>query len=80
MAYSTYVSGGETFQIDYPTDWLAEGDSKRGLEWAEFTSGSISVEVKTDVSGSLMGDIANSGGAGADAGVVVPSHFADRVR
>jgi hypothetical protein len=66
VAYSTYVSGGETFQIDYPTDWLADGDAKRGLEWAEFSSGSNHVEVKTDVSGSLLGDIANSGAAGAD--------------
>ena len=66
VAYGTYVSDGGTFQIDYPTDWVADGDAKRGLEWADFTSGSIKVEVKTDVSGSLMGDIANAGAAGAD--------------
>ncbi|MEZ6072490.1 MAG: hypothetical protein R3C10_20065 [Pirellulales bacterium] len=64
VAFSTYVSPGETFQIEYPTDWDSDGDAKRGLEWAEFTSGSCEVSVKTDVSGSLMGDISNNGARG----------------
>jgi len=59
-SYTTYHAKDGSFSIDYPEGWEAAGGGK-GHYWAKFTSGSAEIRVETNVSGSLIGDIAGSG-------------------
>jgi hypothetical protein len=55
-----------TFAIDYPEGWKADGGGKQGIQWAEFSKGSCVITVDTNLTTSLIGDIASSGPGGAE--------------
>lgn len=59
--YATYKStdNKRTFKCDYPEGWSASGGGKQNA-WAKFISGSAKIEARTDITGSLMGDIAKN--------------------
>ncbi len=59
-SYDVWDSGEGSFAIEYPTGWKSEGNSKRNA-WAKFTSGSALIRVETNVTGSLIGDMASTG-------------------
>jgi hypothetical protein len=52
--------GGEFFSLEYPEGWVAEGGGKNGIQWAKFKKGGCLIKCNTDVSTSLIGDIAQS--------------------
>ncbi|MCA9266290.1 MAG: hypothetical protein KDA60_20660 [Planctomycetales bacterium] len=60
-SYASYEShdNTQTFKCDYPEGWEVEGGGKTNA-WAKFSSGSALIEVRTDLSGSLLGDIARA--------------------
>ena len=57
--YANYNAKNGAFACDYPENWESDGGGKSN-HWAKFTSGSALVRIKTDITGSLMGDIAQS--------------------
>ncbi len=62
-----YNSPDGRFSCDYPQGWEVAGGGKPDLPYSStrFTSGNAEIRVDTDVAGSLFGDIAKAGGAGA---------------
>jgi hypothetical protein len=48
------------FAIDYPEGWLADGNGKNGVQWAEFKKSGCLIKCSTDQSSSLVGDITQS--------------------
>lgn len=60
--FAKYQAKDGSFDVEYPEGWTAEGGGK-GHYWAKFTQGSVTIRVGTDVSGSLLNDIASAGGA-----------------
>lgn len=58
-SYNTHKAADKSFQIDYPAEWKAEGGGTK-LAWASFTSGNAKIDVETGLTGSLIGDIAQS--------------------
>jgi hypothetical protein len=65
--FSTYNSKDGTFACDAPDGWDIQGGGKQGPVWAKFTSGPAIIDIKGDVSGSLMGDIHGTLGGGNQA-------------
>ena len=64
-SYAVYENKDSEFKCEYPADWEAKGGGKKN-HYAKFTKGSAVIDVKTDLTGSIMGDIAASSGAGKD--------------
>lgn len=50
----------QTFLCGCPNDWTVDGGGKTNA-WAKFTNGTAMIEIRTDLSGSLMGDVARMG-------------------
>jgi hypothetical protein len=70
-SFHTYNHKSGVFQCDCPDDWTEEGGGKKAY-WAKFTRGGATIRLQTSESGSLLGDIAGSGGmvVGPDAAPV----------
>lgn len=62
-AFAKYQAKDGSFDVEYPQGWAAEGGGK-GHYWSKFTKGNAIIRVGTDVSGSLLGDIASAGMGG----------------
>ena len=62
-AYEKWNAKDGTFLIEYPEGWKADGGGKQGIQWAEFSKGSNVITVDTNLTTSLIGDIASGGGA-----------------
>lgn len=62
-----------TFALEYPEGWSAEGGGSMGIQWAEFKKGSCAITIDTNVSGSVVADIAGSTpGLGGDGEPIDP--------
>lgn len=59
-SYQNYNAKDQSFAIDYPANWEAVGGGQSGFYSARFTSGSASVKVSADMTGSVVADIAKS--------------------
>ena len=59
-AYKTWNATDETFSIQYPEGWKAQGGGKQGIQWAEFSNGSAKIRIDVSLTSSLIGDIAGS--------------------
>ena len=59
--YTTYDAKDGSFQIECPAGWEVTTGGSRGYAWAKFTSGNAEIAVDTNLTGSLMADIAKSG-------------------
>jgi hypothetical protein len=68
-SYTKYNAKDGSFACERPANWEAAGGGK-GHQWAKFTSGGAEISIRTDVTGSLMADIAQAQNqsAGIDAG------------
>ena len=73
-AFVAYNSPDGRFACDYPKGWEVAGGGKADLPYAStrFTSGNAEIRVDTDFAGSLFGDIAKAGGAGAGGDAEAP--------
>ena len=60
--FQNWTPKESVFHVQYPDGWKAEGGGKQGVQWAEFTKGNCKIDMKTDVTSSLIGDIAGSAG------------------
>jgi len=58
-SFDSYNAKDGSFACQYPAGWEAAGGGK-GHQWAKFTSGSAEIKIETNISGSLIGDIAQS--------------------
>lgn len=58
--FSSYVSSDGSFKCDAPGGWSMTGGGMNGNYNATFTSGSASINVTADVTGSLLADIAKN--------------------
>ena len=75
-SYAKWTPPDSVFHIEYPEGWKAEGNAKDGRQWAEFSKGNCMITCQTDVSSSLIGDIAESamsmgGIGGGDAAIPI---------
>ena len=61
-SYATWNATDGTFRIQYPDGWIAKGGGRRGVQWARFESGPATIRVDVGIVGSLLADIARSGG------------------
>jgi hypothetical protein len=59
-AYKKWNAKDGTFAVEYPDGWNAEGGGNMGIQWAEFKKGSSVISIDTNVSGSVVADIASS--------------------
>lgn len=75
-SYAKWTPNDSVFHIEYPEGWNAEGNAKDGRQWAEFSKGNCMITCQTDVSSSLIGDIAESamsiGGVGGEVEAIDP--------
>jgi hypothetical protein len=67
VSFTTYNAADGTFACDAPEGWKIDGGGKNGPVWAKFISGPATINIKADVAGSLVGDIAGSLGGGDQA-------------
>jgi hypothetical protein len=58
-SFASYNAKDGSFACEYPDGWETAGGGK-GHQWAKFTSGSAEIKVQTNITGSLMGDIAQA--------------------
>jgi hypothetical protein len=74
-AFKKWNAKDGTFAVEYPDGWEADGGGKMGIQWAEFKKGRCLVTIDTNVSGSLIADMANSAnqGLGADGEPIDPA-------
>jgi hypothetical protein len=61
-SFDTYNANDGSFQIQYPAGWEADGGGRSGYAWAKFTSGDAEISVDANAVGSVIGDIAKTGG------------------
>src|SRR5262245_61326677 len=63
-AFKEYPSPSGRFACEYPEGWDVSGAGKPDSpnSWAKFKKGSAEIQVEADLAGSLLGDIAKSGG------------------
>lgn len=59
-AYKKWNAKDGTFALEYPEDWQADGGGNMGIQWAEFKKGPCVISVDTNVSGSVVADIAGN--------------------
>jgi hypothetical protein len=59
-SFATYTAKGGAFACDYPEGWEVDSGKFTG----NFTKGSAQIKVKSDISGSVIGDMASLGGGG----------------
>jgi hypothetical protein len=60
-SYSKWEPASDAiFALDYPEGWIADGNGKNGIQWAEFKKGGCLIKCSTDQSSSLVGDITQS--------------------
>jgi hypothetical protein len=73
-AFVAYNSPDGRFACDYPKGWEVAGGGKAELPYSstKFTSGNAEIRVDTDFAGSLFGDMAKAGGAGAGGDAEAP--------
>jgi hypothetical protein len=64
-SYNTFNADDGSFQLEYPAEWTVESGGKSGFAWANFKSGSAQILVDSNSVGSLIGDIAKTGGSAA---------------
>lgn len=65
-AFKKWNAKDGSFAVEYPENWEAEGGGGQGIQWAEFSKGSCLVTINTNVSGSVVADIAGSTNPGLD--------------
>jgi len=61
-SYKEYQSSDKNFKLQYPAEWKAESGGRGATAWVKFTSGDAKIAVDTSAVGSIVGDIAASGG------------------
>ncbi len=72
-AYANYNADDKSFQVEYPEGWDVVGGGNVSFHSAKFSRGPAVLRVKSDFTGSVLGDIANLGGGVLDnAGPVDP--------
>jgi hypothetical protein len=71
-AYKKWNAKDGTFACEYPEDWKADGGGSHGVQWAEFKKGPCVISVDTNVSGSVVADIAGSTDPGSLGGEEEP--------
>ena len=59
-AYAPFELKDGGWACDYPEGWSADGGGKKN-SWATFAKGSAKIKLQTDVSGSVLGDMASLG-------------------
>ena len=63
------------FACEYPEGWKADGGGNHGVQWAEFKKGPCVISIDSNVSGSVVADIAestNPGFGGEEGGEIDP--------
>lgn len=65
-AFATYNADDKSFQVEYPEGWDVVGGGNVSFHSAKFSRGPATIFVKSDFVASIMGDIANFGGAALD--------------
>jgi hypothetical protein len=71
-AFKKFNAKDGTFAVEYPDTWKAEGGGGQGIQWAEFSKGSALVTINTNISGSVIADIAGSTNPGLDGDAIDP--------
>ena len=56
-SYKTWENKDGGVAVDYPEGWDADGGGKKNT-WASFEKGSAKIKLQTDITGSLLGDMA----------------------
>lgn len=59
-SYAAHEHKDGGWACDYPDGWSAESGGKKN-SWGKFTKGSAQIKLATDLTGSLMGDMASLG-------------------
>lgn len=59
-SYANYENRDAGWACEYPEGWSADGGGKKN-SWAKFSMGSAKISLATDLTGSLMGDMASMG-------------------
>ncbi len=59
-SYKEYAYKDGGWACDYPEGWTAESGGKKN-SWGKFESGSAQIKLATDITGSLMADMASIG-------------------
>ncbi len=63
-AWDKYSPNDTEFSLEYPADWRAESYGIRGRHEGYIKGGSATITIKENVTGSLVGDIANAANRG----------------
>jgi hypothetical protein len=61
-AYKKWNAKDGLFAMEYPDGWNAAGGGNMGIQWAEFKKGPCVISVDSNVSGSVVADIASNTG------------------
>ncbi len=71
-AFKKFNSKDGSFAVEYPENWKAEGGGGQGVQWAEFSKGAALVTINTNISGSVIADIAGNANPGLDGDAIDP--------
>ncbi len=71
-AYKKWNAKDGLFAVQYPENWNASGGGNHGVQWAEFKKGPCVITVDSNVSGSVIADIAESTNPGGDGEPIDP--------
>lgn len=67
------------FAVEYPENWEAKGGGNHGIQWAEFKKGSCVISIDSNVSGSVVADIAGNANSGFDGDEPIDPKIAEKL-
>lgn len=67
------------FSVEYPEGWEAKGGGNHGIQWAEFKKGSCVISIDSNVSGSVVADIAGNANPGLNGDAPIDPKVAEKL-